>query len=334
MTLETVSAVAKFLRTIDVAVSPLPVAWHAGEPLLVRPQFYNAAFQILSSTVGCPPLQHTLQTNGTLVTDQWCELFLKWKMHIGVSIDGPEDLHDAHRHDRRQRGTHARAVAGLRRLQDHGIHASVIVVLTRESLDRADEIWNFFRDLGVREIAFSLEEQDGAHFSTSLTLPDARIAYYRFIRRLFELRDQDRDVYVRELIELEHFLSLPPDHVVQSTENRPGAIINISRDGDVSTFSPELLGMSSPLYGPFSWGNVHQHSWQQVTSRNDFRITADAIARGVSRCRGECGFFSVCGGGAPSNKLGEHGTFESSKTNQCELRIMAATQAALDHFGF
>jgi uncharacterized protein len=334
MSAETVEAIADFLGEIDLAIKPLPVAWHAGEPLAVPPSFYDSAFQVLADAVSCPPLQHSLQTNATLVTDHWCELFLKWSVRVGVSIDGPEHLHDAHRRDRRHSGTLARAIRGLHELHRHGIYPSVIAVLTRASLAYPDEIWHFFRDLGVNEFAFSLEEMDGVHTSTSLCAPDARSAYYRFIRRLFELRDTAPGVRVRELDDLDQFLSLPPGHLVRSTENQPGAIITISRDGDISTFSPELLGLDDPNYGQFNWGNVHTHSWKQVTSDSGFLRTAAAISSGVSRCHQECGYFSVCGGGAPSNKLGEHSTFDCSSTNQCDLRVKVATQAALDHYGF
>ncbi len=334
MSVDTVKAIASFLGGIEIAVEPLQVAWHAGEPLAVRRSFYEEAFSILAETQGCPPLRHSLQTNATLVTDEWCELFKTWSVHVGVSLDGPKFLHDAHRRDRRGVGSYERVVEGVQRLQSHGIRPSVIAVLTRESLNHVDEIWNFFRDMGLNQLGFSIEEMDGCHNSTSLRIPESRAAYYWFIRRLFELRDLEPTVSVRELSELEDFLSLPPGTAVRGTENQVGAIISIARDGGISTLSPELLGMAHPDYGAFSWGNVFTDSWLEVTANPALVRVASSVDAGVARCLQTCSYFSVCGGGVPSNKLGEHSTFDCTQTSQCEIRIMAGTDAALDHLGW
>jgi uncharacterized protein len=161
MRLETVAAIGRFLRHVDVAENPLPVVWHAGEPLIAGADFYEAAFQILADTDGCPPLQHMIQTNATLINERWCQLFSEWSVHVGVSIDGPAYLHDAERRDRHGRGTHSRSLAGLRKLQQHDLSPSVIAVLTRRSLDHADNIWAFLIDNGIRSVGFNVEEAEG-----------------------------------------------------------------------------------------------------------------------------------------------------------------------------
>jgi uncharacterized protein len=78
MRLETVAAIGRFLRGVRPAERPLPMVWHAGEPLIAGTNFYEAAFQILAEMENCPPLQHTMQTNATLVDDRWCQLFARW----------------------------------------------------------------------------------------------------------------------------------------------------------------------------------------------------------------------------------------------------------------
>jgi uncharacterized protein len=333
MQFETVAAIGRFLRHVDVAEEPLPVAWHAGEPLIARADFYKTAFQILADTDGCPPLKHMIQTNGTLINDRWCQLFSEWQVHIGVSIDGPAHLHDAQRRDRQGLGTHARALAGIRKLQQHGISPAVITVLTRRSLDHPDDIWSFLVDNGIRSVGFNVEETDGVNTTTSLGGLEARRAYYCFLRRLIELRRNEPNVRVRELDDAERFLRAHPGHQVRSGENLPGGTISIAVDGSISSFSPELLGMNHPRYGKFTWGNVHTHDWSEVLSQPAFAETARDIRNGVVRCHSECGYFAVCGGGAPSNKLAENGTFNSTKTIDCELRVMTVIDAILDHSG-
>lgn len=254
-------------------------------------------------------------------------------VQIGVSIDGPRDLHDAERRDRHGRGSHSRSLTGLRKLQQHGLSPTVIAVLTRRSLDRPDDIWNFLMDIGVRSVGFNVEEAEGANTTTTLAGREAREAYYRFLRRILELRRRQPELRVRELDEAEALLRVSPDDHVRSAENERGGIINIGVDGSITTFSPELLGMDHPRYGRFSWGNVHMHGWHEVQAQHKLVEAERDIRKGVLRCRDECGYFTVCGGGAPSNKLAENGTFDSTRTRDCELRVMTVMEAFLDHAG-
>lgn len=329
MDLATVAAVGRFLGGIEVSAVPLTVSWHSGEPLTVGVDFYRAAVQTLRDAPGCPPLRHTVQTNATLVDDRWCAFFVEWDVEVGVSLDGPEDLHDAFRLDRHGRGTFRRVVAGVRRLRSHGLDPSVIAVLTEESLQRPDDVWNALTGVGFRKLAFNVVESEGANTQRTgrRFATDVRTAYEHFLVRVAELRAQHPDVRVRELDDMRRFVTTPAP--VHSIENLPGAIISISAAGDVSTFSPELVDLEHPRYGPFVWGNVHRDTWAQVCADPRFVATADSIRSGVDRCARECGYFSVCGGGAPSNKLGEHDTFDATETLDCRLRVQAVTEAFL-----
>jgi uncharacterized protein len=174
----------------------------------------------------------------------------------------------------------------------------------------------------------------GRNRKTTLAGAETRGAYYQFLRRLLELRRSQPNIQVRELDEAEGFLRASPGYQVRNAENLPGGIISIGARGSISTFSPELLGIEHPRYGKFTWGNVHTHDWHEVQSQRGLVATERDIRKGVMRCRGECGYFTVCGGGAPSNKLAENGTFDSTKTRDCELRVMTVIDAMLDDAGF
>lgn len=332
MSLSTVRAVGRFLRGVEVAEKPLTVLWHAGEPLTVRREFYENAFHILAESLDCPPVRHVIQTNATLIDNQWCELFSRWNVNVGVSVDGPAIIHDRERRDHHGRGTYDRVMAGVEMLLRNGITVSSIGVLTDYSMGFPDEIFDFWLSCGFFSVAIVPEEADGANGVSSVSARTAS-RYYSFLRRLLQLRHQNSSIYIRELEHVERTLRCSVDQEVVNTENSPGAIISIATDGGVSTFSPELLDQHHPTYGGFIWGNVHSHTWGQVTRNRDFvRVTAE-IRRGVDQCRAECGFYLVCGGGAPSNKLSENGSFASTETAACRLRIMAATEAVMDHYG-
>jgi len=334
MSLSTVAAVGRFLAQLEVNAERLPISWHSGEPLTVSPEFYSAAFETLRDTPGCPALQHQMQTNGTLIDDRWCDLFVAWDVQVGLSIDGPQWIHDVCRLDRQGRGSFDRAARGVRKLVDHGIRPSVIAVLSETSLQHPDAVWTALTELGFGMIAFNVVELEGANalrqrdFSATVCR-----AYEDFLCRIAELRADRPEVGVRELDETRRFLKLPAGQDVHSIENIPGAIVSISAAGGVSTFSPELMDLQHDKYGHFIFGNVHEHSWSQIRSNPHFASIAASVALGVERCRQRCAFFELCGGGAPSNKLGEHNTVEATETLDCRIRVQAVTEAYLRTIG-
>jgi len=104
----------------------LTVIWHAGEPLVVPIAFYEKAFEAIEALrPAALKLRHSIQTNGMLITSAWCDLFKKWDVGVGVSIDGPKHLHDAHRVTRTGRGTFDQTIAGIRVLQKEGVLRSI-----------------------------------------------------------------------------------------------------------------------------------------------------------------------------------------------------------------
>jgi len=100
----------------------------------------------------------------------------------------------------------------------------------------------------------------------------------------------------------------------------------------VCAFSPELLGYKNERYNNFIVGNVHQHTLQQMLDSTTMKVMANDIQAGVDACRDECGYFSLCGGGAPVNKLSENGSFNSTKTSFCNLIQITPTNLILNAF--
>ena len=100
--------------------------------------------------------------------------------------------------------------------------------------------------------------------------------------------------------------------------------------GNISTFSPELLGLKNPAYEDFLLGNINCDSLADLPRRPNFtRMLAD-IRAGVEMCRERCEYFSICGGGEPVNKLAENGGFASTETTYCRLTKMQPTDLVLD----
>lgn len=326
----TVKAIARFLRGMPLRETQLSVVWHAGEPLTAPIAFYETAFQALQSEAAPMLFRHHFQTNGMLINDEWCALFKRWSVHIGISIDGPKEIHDAHRVDRSKRGTFDRVMRGISKLREHDIPFTVIGVLTKDALQAPDDFWHFFETLGATQVALNVEEAEGINASSSLTANDSGESFRTFLQRIAKLRSANPSIQVREFDGMRGHLTAPPGADVLRADNIPGAIINIDFAGNVTTFSPELLGLQHDRYGKFEWGNVHTDDWQAVISHPGFRKAYSDILVGIEQCRDSCAYFSVCGGGNPSNKLSELGTFAGTETQYCRLHVQAFANIVIE----
>ena len=116
---------------------------------------------------------------------------------------------------------------------------------------------------------------------------------------------------------------------VHTHETTPFAIVSVDWQGNLSTFSPELLGLRSERYGDFVLGNVASDSLAVVAASPRLTAIHRDIAAGVERCRETCAYFRFCGGGAPVNKLCETGSFAAAETLFCRLNRQALLDVVL-----
>jgi len=308
------------------------IVWHAGEPLVLPTTFYEDAFAT-AARFASPDGQaiHSFQTNGTLIDDRWCALFQRHEIRIGVSIDGPAYLHDMKRRTRNGGGTHARVMAGIERLRQHGISFHVITVLTREALDYPDELHAFYLENGIEHVGFNVEEIEGPNEDSSLSVEDGAARYRDFMSRFFDLAmASDPPIRVREFDNMiSAVLYTGEARFLSAQESTPFAIVSVDSAGTLSTFSPELLGLPSDLYGGFGLGNVARDSFAEVLASGRFQAMARDVDAGITKCREECSYFRFCGGGAPANKYFENGSFDSTETLFCRLHRKALAEVVL-----
>jgi uncharacterized protein len=311
---------------------PFVLLWHAGEPLVVPRTFYEEALVLLQryNRAGVE-VYHALQTNATLIDDDWCRFFRAHDLHPGVSVDGPAFLHDRHRQTRAGKGTLQRVLRGIRLLREHEVPFYVITVLTAESLFYPDELFDFYQEHEIGSVAFNVEEIEGPHTTSSLLGVQMRERFRRFFERFMDLAlAADPPLPVREFDTSAQALLGPRYGVGSRTqENKPWAIVNVDCEGNFSTYSPELLGLTSPRHGPFALGNVSRDSLETVRALPRFEALEDEIRQGVERCRQSCAYFPFCGGGPPANKFFETGTFASTETLFCRLHKQVCLDVTL-----
>lgn len=332
MSMETLETAFRRIFESGLARAELSVVWHAGEPLVLPPAWYAAAFAIIERIrPGRVRVRHSMQTNATLIDRRWCAFFAEHAINLGLSIDGPAWLHDRCRRTRAGQGTHARAMRGLDAVRAAGLPFHVICVLTQESLAHPDAIVDFFIAAGVRDLCFNVEEIEAAHGRSSLAFPGVEAAFRRFIERVIErMRAAPDAMRIREIDDVVAALRHPDfGRLTANTQNTPFQIVSIAWNGGISTFSPELLGWRHERYGAFAFGDVATHALDDVAADGRFQDIAADIAAGVEACRRTCPYFAFCRGGAPANKLAEKGTFASTETLYCRLTQKIVVECVL-----
>jgi uncharacterized protein len=319
MSLETLDLVCRRVLESPFLAPQLDVAWHGGEPLVVPLRWYEEATALMANRLSRETaLRHCFQSNGLLVNEEWAQFFARVGARVGLSIDGPADLHDANRRTRSGRGTHAAAMRAVRLLQDHGHDFHVITVLTERALEHPERLFDFYVENGIREVGFNIEEVEGAHLRSSLVGAGVEARFRKFVSRFFELVwNAPGRLRVREF---ESAIGvLISDVPVRDQQNVPFAILSIGYDGTASTFSPELLGARHSRLDGFGFGHVATHRLADMRLGPVFGAVDREIQDGVDACERSCSYFRWCGGGAPANKLFETGRFDATETMHCRL---------------
>lgn len=339
ITVDTVERLFREIFATGWAARELTVVWHAGEPLVAPLAFYREAFALIERLRPSQlAVKHSFQTNGTLIDDAWCGFFREWNAGVGVSIDGPRELHDRNRKTRSGAGTFDRTIAGIRRLRANDVPFHVISVLSRDSLAMPDEMLAFYLEEGIGQVCFNVEESEGDHVSSLFADsedggPDLRRRYAAFLRRFWHgARASGRIDFVREIDLALPRVFRPAGLPERNIQTEPLAMLNVDSRGNVSSYSPELLGLKSTEYGDYILGNIVTDSLADIYARCANSALHRDIQLGVKACARSCEYFSVCGGGAPINKLSENGSFASGRTAYCELTQMVPTDLILEAY--
>ncbi len=129
--------------------------WQGGEPTLLGIDFFRKVIELQRPFSHKKRITNSLQTNGTLLTNEWCDFLKKHNFMVGISLDGPKEIHDRYRRDRQGNGTFDRVVRGLRLLQIHKIEYNVLACVARDTAARLLDVYHFLRDEGVEFIQFT-----------------------------------------------------------------------------------------------------------------------------------------------------------------------------------
>ena len=306
----------KFVRE-HIAANPWGASftWHGGEPLLAPPGFYAKAVKLQKKYANGVPVENCVQTNGTLLTDEWCRFFADNGWLVGISIDGPEDIHDRYRRSPGKSGSFRRVMRGLELLRKHNVRWNAMSAVTGYCAERFESFYDFFRGAGCSFLQFTPVVErfldggsgglaslgdvgDPADFSVSAK------AWGGFLCGVFDMwaaRDDGR-VFIQTFEStLANWLGLNPG--VCSLSDSCGRTGVLSTNGDIypcDHFVFEGRGI----------GNLYDASLGALM-RAPKQLEFERIKTGLlpRKCRG-CEFYFACKGECPRNRFAKTETGE------------------------
>ena len=270
--------------------------WQGGEPLLAGVDFFRRALDLQQQhRCGEQVITNGLQTNATLLDEQWCELLGEHEFLVGVSLDGPPQWHDAYRKDRAGNPTFGRAWAGLEMLARHGVQFNVLATLNSVNAPHGADIYRFFVNRGIRYLQFIpiLERNaDGTPTDYSCT-PEQFGRFYLEVFEQWAARDVGR-VSERFIDSLLHQMVLGISSMCCYRPRCASAFV-LEYNGD-------LYACDHFVYRQWKIGNImHRPLAELVTDPQlaDFAALKDPPPE---NCR-DCEYLEFCHGGCPKHHM-------------------------------
>jgi len=136
------------------SVPEVTFAWQGGEPTLLGVKYFRRIVELQKKYADGKTIHNALQTNGTLLNDEWCEFLVSHGFLVGLSIDGPARLHDAYRVTKKGGGSYAKVIGGLKLLKKHAVEFNTLTVVNRANSKHPLDVYRFLRDIGSGYIQF------------------------------------------------------------------------------------------------------------------------------------------------------------------------------------
>jgi uncharacterized protein len=313
------------------------VAWQGGEPTLMKLEFFRHSLELVEKyRRPGQTVEHTFQTNGILLDEEWCAFFKEHKFLVGLSVDGPRDLHDTYRVDRRKQGTFDRVMQGLRQLQQYGVDFNILCTVNAANEHHGRRVYRFLRDeLQAKWVQFipiveraseqTLElankgwsGQSGGKrllYTQTGNLVTERtvgpLQYGRFLVDVFEewVRHDVGEVYVQLFdVTLEAFFGR---HLLCIHAPMCG-------QGPALEYNGDLYSCDHFVEPGFRLGNIHQtHMLKLVASPEQRKFGQDKLDTLTAQCR-QCRVRHWCNGGCPKDRFAVSRDGEAGQNYLCE----------------
>lgn len=285
--------------------------WHGGEPLLRSIDFYRKALSLQQKYAGGRRIDNVIQTNGTLLTDEWCEFFAQNHWLVGISIDGPQPDHDHYRLTAAGKPSWKKVMQGIKLLKKHGVEWNAMTVVNAYNANHPLEFYRFFKENGCQFLQFTpiverlTRHEDGRTLASladkdEISLSEASVApeqWGYFLCAIFDewVRKDVGKIFV-EIFDctLANWMGISPGICAYSKECGHAGVME--HNGDV--YSCDHF-----VFPEYKLGNIRDHSLIDMLygeQQQEFsRLKHSSLPR---QCK-ECDMEFACHGECPKNRF-------------------------------
>lgn len=285
--------------------------WHGGEPLLRSIDFYRKALSLQQKYAGGRRIDNVIQTNGTLLTDEWCEFFVQNHWLVGISIDGPQPDHDHYRLTAAGKPSWKKVMQGIKLLKKHGVEWNAMAVVNAYNANHPLEFYRFFKENGCQFLQFTpiverlTRHEDGRTLASladkdEISLSEASVAseqWGNFLCAIFDewVRKDVGKIFV-EIFDctLANWMGVSPGICAYSKECGHAGVME--HNGDV--YSCDHF-----VFPEYKLGNIRDHSLIDMLygeQQQEFsRLKHSSLPR---QCK-ECDMEFACHGECPKNRF-------------------------------
>ena len=327
MTKEVSEAIAKSISETDY---PICLVWHGGEPLAAGSKLFQELVDPFRSLLDKKKVRHSIQSNGTLINQQWCDFFQKEKFQIGVSLDGNES-HNSNRVTITGIPAFAKIMKGISLLKQNNLPFSVIATVNPKNIGDPFSFYEFFSSLGCNSLNINIEEKEGFNrYNQGPQEKDVK----DFWKKLFDVWRENPIIKIREFdMALGYIAStLNPDKNPGNKRYARGFWPTIAYNGDVVVISPEFISVNEDERSRFVIGNVLEKPLHQIVYESQNVWYVKDFFEGVKKCKSSCSYYAFCGGGQASNKYFELGNIAGTETTHCRNSRKLVMDSILESF--
>ncbi|WP_455095626.1 radical SAM protein [Prevotella koreensis] len=287
--------------------------WHGGEPLVMGISFYQSVCDYLAEHYPDKRVVHKLQTSGILITHEWAEFFKTNHFEVGVSLDGPEHIHDRQRFTQLGKPTFQMVCEGVKLLQECGLKPGFIAVITRNSLPYAREIFDFFYTNNWQFSFAKVSCGEGCLEDLSITPKE----YARFYGEILDCFLQQQEFRLKIVPIFHHVMSFLKGNSVglcTNEENCGGSYLSFAPNGEVFNCNRFVD------YPEMAFGNILHESLEFIL-KSSLREMFSKRAQQLSILCGSCKYKTICYGGCPSEQFVRTGSI-MGKSAECEINSL------------
>lgn len=285
-------------------VPEVTFAWQGGEPTLMGVDFFRKAveFQAKYRKSGMT-IKNSFQTNATLLDDEWCQFLQENNFLVGVSIDGPRELHDTYRQDKGGRPTFDKVMRGIRLLQKHSVEFNTLTCVNAVNASRGLEVYRFLRDeVGTKFMQFIpiVERDNETGFQKGLKITDRSVSGPQYGEFLIDVFDE----WVRRDVG-QVFVQIFDVALAGWSGQRPGLCIFEETCGEnmAMEFNGDLYSCDHFVEPDFYLGNINdQPVGELLMQPKQYRFGQYKKDGLPAYCR-SCEVRFICNGGCPKDRL-------------------------------